>query len=156
VTRRQAPPSTPLTSASGLLLPAAVLVVTTVLAACSPEQATGPDHTGREIFEALDPLPSCGEVEVGPDAPDDVVDDGWACLDDADDAGAQLTVTLVTPEGDPVVEHHRVGPGIDGLDTYVDATADRYGEQIWTYRSCPDTDTTAQPRGCWESALVEG
>ncbi|MEU2202470.1 hypothetical protein [Isoptericola sp. NPDC019482] len=116
---------------------------------------------GEDVFAARDPLPTCGEVtarpDLGEDEPEAELAEAFACLDAAaSGAGAELVVRSLTVEGDPIVEYHRVGPGIDGLEVYVDGTQDTYGEQIWTYRSCPDTVTASEPLGCWESGLVEG
>jgi len=122
---------------------------------------------GQEVFDQREPLASCGEVTAdsatGPSDPDVVAearaarDAGFACLDAAAAGeGAELVVTSTTVEGDPIVEYHRVGPTIDGLEIYTDGTQDTFGEQVWTYRSCPDTVTASEPLGCWESAIVEG
>ncbi|MFE5308687.1 hypothetical protein [Isoptericola sp. NPDC056578] len=126
-----------------------------LLAACGPGD-------GEDVFAAREPLPTCGEVTARPDLgegePKAELADAFACLDEAAarGEGAELLVRSLTVEGDPIVEYHRVGPGIDGLEVYVDGTRDTFGDQIWTYRSCPGTVTTSEPQGCWESGLVEG
>ncbi|MFD6178165.1 MULTISPECIES: hypothetical protein [unclassified Isoptericola] len=115
--------------------------------------ACGPGN-GEDAFAAREPLPSCGEVTARPDLgegePKAELTEAFACLDAASarGEGAELLVRSLTVEGDPIVEYHRVGPGIDGLEIYVDGTQDTFGERIWTYRSCPDTVTAAEPLGC--------
>lgn len=126
-----------------------------LLAACG-------SGNGEDAFAAREPLPTCGEVTARPDLgegePKAELAEAFACLDEAAarGEGAELLVRSLTVEGDPIVEYHRVGPDIEGLEVYVDGTQDTYGEQLWTYRSCPDTATASEPLGCWESGLVEG
>lgn len=92
-------------------------------------------------------LPSCGTVQV--DQGRTVGDDAWACLDDAATAdGAELVVTALSTEGDPLTTYYRVGPGIDGLELFVDSTQDEWGVQGWIHQVCPDTVTAAEPLGC--------
>jgi hypothetical protein len=123
--------------------------------------ACGPGN-GEDVFADRDTLPTCGEVTARPDLgdgePKAELTEAFACLDaaSAQGDGAELIVRYLTVEGDPIVEYHRVGPGIDGLEIYVDATQDTYGDQIWSYRSCPGTVTAAEPLGCWDAGLVEG
>ncbi|MET0788283.1 MAG: hypothetical protein ABWY33_03480 [Cellulomonas sp.] len=92
-------------------------------------------------------LPSCGEVR--PDQGTGVDDDAWACLDHAATGdGAELVVTALSTEGDPITTYYRVGPGIDGVEVFVDSTQDGWGVQGWNHQVCPDTVTAAEPLGC--------
>ncbi|MFE6971551.1 hypothetical protein [Isoptericola sp. NPDC057653] len=115
--------------------------------------ACGPGN-GEDAFAAREPLPTCGEVTARPDLgegePTTELAEAFACLDAASARGdgAELIVRSRTIEGDPIVEYHRVGPGIDGLEVYVDGTQDAFGDRTWTYRSCPETVTAADPLGC--------
>lgn len=75
-------------------------------------------------------------------------DAAWSCLDAAGTAGAELAVTAPTIEGDPTTTYYRVGPGIDGLELFHDATQDRFGSGAWHHEFCPRTATVRDPRGC--------
>ncbi|WP_315095659.1 hypothetical protein [uncultured Cellulomonas sp.] len=94
-------------------------------------------------------LPSCGAVELGQGESVDA--SAWDCLDAAAlHDGAELVVTGPTTEGDPITTYYRVGPDIDGLELFRDATADRFGAEGWSHQLCPGTATAATPLDCTE------
>lgn len=95
------------------------------------------------------PLASCGEyvVDQGVVAPDIP----WDCLDGATETGAELVVVQPTVEGDPVITYYRVGPEIEGLEMFYDASFDAFGSGTWHSYTCPETMTAAEPLGCdWD------
>jgi hypothetical protein len=97
-----------------------------------------------EQFLDREPLPSCGEVELGQG--EEIPDENLTCLGDAAEEGAELSVTRPTTEGDPVTEYYRVLPG-DGWEAYIDGTEDRHGGQWW-YTDCPDADVIEDLATC--------
>ncbi|BDZ41632.1 hypothetical protein GCM10025865_09310 [Paraoerskovia sediminicola] len=117
-----------------------------LLVSCS----TGPDDDARAAFEDRPVLPSCGELNLsqGEEEPASARE----CLDEAGTAGAELTVTSPTTEGDPITTYFRVGPGIDGMEMWVDATQDAYGSGEWELWRCPETVTAVDPLGCEPAA----
>ncbi|MFD6135926.1 hypothetical protein [Isoptericola sp. NPDC060257] len=137
------------------LLAAACGVACVVLpAACGADE-------GKAVFDAREPLPSCGDVTTRPDLdveePSAALAEAYACLDAAAAGeGAELVVRSLTVEGDPIVEYWRTGPGIDGLEIYTDGTQDTFGDQVWSHQTCPETETVTEPLGCQERAVVEG
>lgn len=88
--------------------------------------------TAPKKFRDRSQLPSCGEVAsrnlTGPEL------GGFACLSSPRDAGAELAVLVWTQEGDPLVKYYRVGPGIDGVELFVDNTLDSYRSEDWTHQ----------------------
>ncbi|NTW40283.1 MAG: hypothetical protein HGA44_10425 [Cellulomonadaceae bacterium] len=125
-------------------LMAAALAVAAGTTGCSGT----PDPEG---FAERPALASCGEITL--DQGQGVPDDSWACLDAAaaDGSGAELTVSMPTVEGDQIVTYYRVGRGIDGLEVYVDASADRFAgpdARGWVHQLCPGTVKVAEPLGC--------
>jgi len=56
---------------------------------------------------------------------------------------------MPTTEGDLIV-YYRVGPAIDGLEVFRDATHDKFGQQAWSHELCPGTITVTEPLGCQE------
>jgi hypothetical protein len=95
-------------------------------------------------FRDRDPLPKCEDVslEQGTQIPDDSV----ACVEKAGPEGAELGVVQPTTEGDPIVTFYRVGPGIDGIEIWDDATRDAFGGG-WHRAECATISVFA-PEGC--------
>lgn len=115
----------------------------------APSSEPAPSAAGTSPFPERIPLPACDPVVL---AQGEVVPpEAWDCLNDAAAAtGAELAVTTPTVEGDPITSYYRVGPGIEGLEVYVDGTKDRFGDpqHPWTYTSCPQTVDASEPAGC--------
>lgn len=129
----------------------------TVAAADSSPPAAGPDAvpyqpaTAPMVFRDRPVLTSCGSFLLRNTAQGLTREPASArqCLVDAAAAGtgAELAVATPTVEGDPVVTYRRVLPG-GGSETFVDATADRYGSGRWTFTSCATaSDSEAGCRG---------
>lgn len=95
------------------------------------------------------PLVSCGDVQL--DQGESVPDDLYRCLDDAAATGAELVVTMPTTEGDPIVHYYRVGPQIDGVELFVDATRDAFGSRRWVHLLCPEATSASAPGECQEA-----
>lgn len=91
-----------------------------------------------ERWNARTPLKSCGEVHLGLlEELDAKAGKELACLRAALAAGngAELKVTFLTVEGDPIREYYRVTA--DGkLEIYTDDTEDEFGDQRWDFAEC--------------------
>lgn len=87
-----------------------------------------------EAFTNRKPLFSCGEFVLGQGAA--LPQEAWDCLAEHLDTGAELVETMPTIEGDPVITYYRVGPEIDGLEYFTDASFDKFGSGEWTHGSC--------------------
>ena len=76
-------------------------------------------------FRDRDPLPACPAVVL--DQGTQIPDASVACVEKAGPEGAELAVVQPTTEGDPIVTFYRVGPTIDGIEIWDDATRDTFG-----------------------------
>jgi len=132
--------------------PHARALIASALAALTLGSCGTPTQPGLEppqSFTAREQLPSCDPVdlsqgEVVPDA-------AWSCLDGASEEGAELVVTMPTTEGDPIVTYYRVGPKIQGVELFIDNSADAYAgieDRGWSHQLCPETSTAHEPLGC--------
>lgn len=90
-------------------------------------------------------LVSCGAFWLDHDT--ELPATAFDCMNEAFDSGAELAFVRPTTEGDPVVIFYRVGPGVEGLDIFEDATLDSYGGRWWISH-CPDTLDVRNPKGC--------
>ncbi|MGN7704195.1 hypothetical protein [Cellulosimicrobium sp. 22601] len=116
----------------------------------TPSGARGDgDAVAPAAFVDREPLDLCGDVRL--DQGESVPDDLFRCLDAAAATGAELVVTMPTTEGDPIVSYYRVGPRIDGVEIFVDATRDAYGPREWAHLLCPDATSAAAPGTCQEA-----
>ncbi|GAA1987562.1 hypothetical protein [Microbacterium pumilum] len=98
---------------------------------------------------ALDLPPSCGEYTLGQgeSIPDEAVD----CMAAAGEAGATLTVTSPTTEGDPILTVYTAMP--DGsVEVYADMTEDRFGGGI-SVQICPEAVSVLDLGGCEEEPV---
>jgi hypothetical protein len=112
-----------------------------MLAGCSIRSGAPPEFTDRS------PLVSCGEIVLaqGETAPPGAI----GCMEEAAGrGGAELSVSSLTTEGDAIVSYFRVGPQIDGIDLFVDATADSFGPRTWTYEHCTGDATISEYGYC--------
>ncbi|MBN0041792.1 hypothetical protein JN535_16650 [Cellulosimicrobium cellulans] len=134
----------------GLLVVAGCATTGTPAPADDASTSPGADVVGEaappSAFVNRDPLDSCGDLRL--DQGESVPDDAYRCLDDAAATGAELVVTLPTTEGDPIVNYYRVGPGIEGLEIFVDATRDTYGSGQWAHLRCPAAESASEPGEC--------
>jgi hypothetical protein len=124
----------------------ALLAVAAAVGGCG-----SPDSRAPGAFVHRQPLASCGKIHLSQtqvSGGETVPADAWACLDAAFKSGAELVVEMPTSEGAQVVSYYRVGPDIDGMEVFHDATRDRFGSQAWSHELCPDTTTTTEPLGC--------
>ena len=119
----------------------AVALVAVAITGCSPRSAT------LAAFSDRSPLSSCGELVLGHG--ETVPAAAIRCMDEtADGEGAELSVSMLTTEGDRIVAYLRVGPQIDGLDRFVDGTADSFGPGTWTYQHCVGDVTISEFGTC--------
>lgn len=131
---------------------AAVLLVCcagAVTAGCSSAPAEPRDVPTPQQFLDREPLPSCGELELV--SGEEIPAESFTCLDEAGKAGAELSVTRATTEGDPVTEYYRVLPA-GGWEAYIDGSQDRNGGNWW-YTDCPDAETIEDLANCKGVAL---
>ncbi|QNE46386.1 hypothetical protein F1C58_05320 [Glaciihabitans sp. INWT7] len=122
---------------TAVVLAGAVLI----LAGCSIRSGPPPEFTDRS------PLVSCGEIVL---AQGDTVPPGAIrCMDEAaGKSGAELSISSPTTEGDAIISYFRVGPEIDGIDQFVDATRDSFGPRRWTYQHCRGNVTISEYGAC--------
>ena len=118
-----------------------------VLAGCAAGPAT-PAATPTRFLDREE-LASCGVLELGQG--EEIPAESLACLEDAGEEGAELSVTRPTTEGDPVTEYYRVLPG-GGWEAYIDGSQDRNGG-IWWYTPCPDAQELEDLAQCQGGAL---
>lgn len=121
--------------------------VVAVAAGCAAGPAA-PVETPQKFTDRVE-LPSCGELELAQG--DEIPGENLSCLEGAGDAGAELSVTRPTTEGDPVTEYYRVLPG-GGWEAYIDGSQDRNGG-LWWYTDCPDAETIEDLAAC-EGAVL--
>ena len=90
-------------------------------------------------FERRASLASCGTVDHR-QITDGVPSEAVRCLEAAmrTGGGAELVVTGMTTEGDPLTSYYRAVPGEAGLEIYYDSTRDSYRSADWSYLRCPD------------------
>jgi hypothetical protein len=129
--------------AAGVLLCAGAMS----MSGCAAGPAA-PAPTPTQFLERAE-LPSCGQIEL--DAEEAIPEEELACLTDAGEEGAELSVTRPTTEGDPVTEYYRVLPG-GGWEAYIDGSQDRNGG-IWWYTPCPDAADLEDLAQCNGGAL---
>ena len=98
-----------------------------------------------EEFRTRTPLPACDDVVL--DQGTQIPDASVACIEEAGSDGAELAVVQPTVEGDPLVTFYRVGPGIDGMEIWDDATRDTFGDKRWHRAEC-ETISVFTPTGC--------
>jgi len=97
-----------------------------------------PEEFGDPVlaqFLARQPLPDCGQVELGQLANPRDTKAIRACLKTAGSDGAEASVTEPTVEGDPVTTYYRVTPN-GHWETYVDSTQDAFGSGEWEFMAC--------------------
>lgn len=66
---------------------------------------------------------------------------------DAQREGAEVLLTSLTAEGDPITTYYRVLPG-GGVEVFTDATADSFGSGEWSHDLCPDVAALGSGEGC--------
>jgi hypothetical protein len=98
-----------------------------------------------EEFRTRPQLPACTDVVLDQGA--QIPDASVACIETAGPEGAELAVVQPTTEGDPIVTFYRVGPGIDGIEIWDDATRDTFGDKKWHRAECATISVFA-PTGC--------
>jgi len=125
-----------------LIGPAVALALLVVAAALFLRR----DDSPPDAFTNRSPLPSCGTVTAGA---------GSQCLTAAmgTGAGAELTVTSVTTEGDPIVAYYRAVPGQPGLEVFTDSTKDKFSGTGWSYARCPQASGIDSLGSCSEKNL---
>lgn len=119
---------------------ACVVVAAVLLAGCA-----GPDPAKGQ-FDAREPLESCDELTLGHG--ERVPADAWDCLEAGAAAGAELVVALPTTEGDTMRYYFRAGPGLGGVEVFIDGTADQRGAGTWDRRLCTGEDFDTIVAGC--------
>ena len=92
-------------------------------------------------------LHTCGSVEssrTGIVPPEAV-----RCLEAAGRSGqgAELQVTLLTDEGDPVESYYRALP-TGGVEIFTDNTQDAYGSRAWLRELCAESTGIPEPGAC--------
>ena len=119
----------------------AALAIVVLLAGCT---ATPPVE-----FTDSDPQVSCGSFDLGlmETLPDDAAD----CLHDAaGTAAAELVMTRLTEEGDPVTSYFHTSADRERITVYVDATQDSFGSKKWMTLQCPADVDPMRMTGCTE------
>ena len=61
--------------------------------------------------------------------------------------GAEVLLTSLTTEGDPIRTYYRVLPG-EGVEVFTDATEDSFGSGEWSHDRCPDVAALESGEGC--------
>ena len=107
------------------------------------ESRADPDAPAE--FRDRDTLPACPDVVL--DQGTQIPDESVACIEKAGSEGAELAVVQPTTEGDPLVTFYRVGPEIDGIEIWDDATRDTFGDRKWHRAEC-ETISVFTPTGC--------
>lgn len=96
----------------------------------------------KERWESRTEFSSCGEVSLGlvEEMPKQAVRE-ITCLQQALKSGesAELKVTHLTQEGDPIREYYRLTPK-GRLEVYHDSTDDHYSDQKWSFTECYTPD----------------
>ncbi|GAB3272332.1 hypothetical protein GCM10027586_21200 [Kineococcus gypseus] len=62
--------------------------------------------------------------------------------------GAEVRVTSLTDEGDPIRTYYRVAPAGAGVEVFVDATDAAFGSGEWEHLHCPDVAALQTGDGC--------
>ena len=85
-----------------------------------------------DSFRGRPRLPSCGyAVHSFRQVPDPRVLECFRRAALPSSPGAEMVSLAWTVEGGPVISYQRVGPGIDGLETFIDASRDNDGAGRW-------------------------
>jgi hypothetical protein len=140
-----------------LLVPLAVTVLTACQAstgdAASGEPAAVPPGASADApqeFASRASLPSCGVYSLGQG--EEPPSSARSCLSAAlaDQKAAELMVTSLTVEGQPVVTYYR--SGLDPrLEVFIDSTRDQYGSG-WVRLECQGlAKTRLEPVGCGDA-----
>lgn len=110
-------------------------LVSLAIVGCEDEETAAPDW-----FQARGPMPSCGAFEpedVRHDNPD--LAEGQECLLDAFESGepAELEVTQLTEEGDPVTDILRV-IGEGEIEVLMDRRQDEFNSMDFGHMVCTE------------------
>jgi hypothetical protein len=62
--------------------------------------------------------------------------------------GAEVKLTVLSNEGDPIHRYLRYEPAQEALTIFVDNTDDPLGIEGWLLEYCPDAEDTAHPGHC--------
>lgn len=108
--------------------------------------------TAPEVFRKREPLPSCGDYVLGLGLGEQLPPAASACL--LAEGSAELAVSRLTIEGDPIVAYYRADPG-PVLDVFIDATRDSFGSGTWVRKTCTGFDPArGRPTGCTEAQTI--
>ncbi|WP_432534891.1 hypothetical protein [Kineococcus arenarius] len=107
-----------------------------------------------QAFTDREPYPRCPPVTVaqGQASEEQAAAAPWeACLlsAGAQRDGAEVRVTSLTTEGDPITTYYRRAPGGGGVEVFIDATADSFGSGEWEQLRCADVAALRTFEGCW-------
>jgi hypothetical protein len=107
-----------------MLAVAAVLV----LAGCT---ASPPDAFTESPVQV-----SCGTFDLG--LVGTLPEDAATCLHrEVGTRSAELVLTRLTDEGDPITSYFRTSADDNGITVYIDATQDSFGSRTWETYHCP-------------------
>ncbi|WP_432548331.1 hypothetical protein [Kineococcus sp. SYSU DK004] len=131
----------------GTVLAVALLALAVAGAAWVAWEVTASGRAPRAFTERV-PYPTCPPVEVplgGASLPPVL-----QCLTapGAGREGAEVRVTTLTEEGDPIRTSYRLLPAGAGVDVFTDATDDSYGSGGWEHVRCPDVAALRTGEGC--------
>lgn len=70
------------------------------------------------------------------------------CMRGGASTGAELAVWVEGEDSGPTINFYRVGPDIDGIQVFVDATRDNFGSRDWHEQECHPAQLTFPPEGC--------
>lgn len=112
-----------------------------LLAGC----AAGPDPAKGQ-FEDRDPLQPCTEVTLAQG--ETVPAEAWDCLEAGTTTGAELVVGVPTTEGKTIRYYFRAGPELEGVEIFIDRTAEKWGTGKWDRRLCTGESFDVIVAGC--------
>ncbi|ABS04309.1 hypothetical protein Krad_2841 [Kineococcus radiotolerans SRS30216 = ATCC BAA-149] len=98
-------------------------------------------------FRERSPLPQCASITVPQAQPIPTALTECLLSAGAQREGAEVLVTSLTTEGDPIETYYRVRPG-EGVEVFTDATADSFGSGEWSHDRCPDVAALESGQGC--------
>jgi len=92
-------------------------------------------------------LPQCTPITVPQGRPVPAALQDCLLSASAQREGAEVLLTSLTTEGDPIKTYYRVLPDA-GVEVFTDATADSFGSGEWRHDRCPDVAALESGEGC--------
>ncbi|WP_238985789.1 hypothetical protein [Kineococcus radiotolerans] len=98
-------------------------------------------------FRERSAVPQCASITVPQGGPASSALQDCLLGAAAQREGAEVLVTSLTTEGDPIKTYYRVVPGGE-VEIFTDATADSFGSGKWSHDWCPDVAALESGKGC--------